>query len=38
MVGLNAPMVKPQGEQLSQEEADALESVLPDLKARLNAL
>jgi charged multivesicular body protein 2B len=38
MVGLDAPMNKPQGEQLSQEEADALESVLPDLKARLNAL
>ena len=38
MVGLNAPMAKPQGEQLTQEEADALDDVLPDLKARLNAL
>ena len=34
--GLNAPMAKPQG--MSVEEQDALESVLPDLKARLNAL
>lgn len=40
MVGLNAPSAKPQGEQgeLTQEEADALDSVLPDLHARLNAL
>jgi hypothetical protein len=38
MVGLEAPMVKPQTTQLEQEEADALDSVLPDLKARLNAL
>lgn len=38
MVGLDAPMNKPQGEQLSAEEADALGDVLPDLKARLNAL
>jgi len=38
MVGLQAPMVKPQAEQLAQEEADALDSVLPDLSARLNAL
>ena len=38
LVGLDAPMNKPQGEQLSAEEADALGDVLPDLKARLNAL
>jgi division protein CdvB (Snf7/Vps24/ESCRT-III family) len=38
MVGLNAPTMKPQGEEMSQEEADALNDVLPDLKARLNAL
>lgn len=41
LVGLDAPMVKPVAEEpnaLSQEEADALESVLPDLNARLNAL
>lgn len=40
MVGLNAPSSRPTGEeaQLSQEEADALDSILPDLKARLNAL
>lgn len=40
MVGLSAPMVKPQGETtaISQEEQDALDSVLPDLSARLNAL
>jgi charged multivesicular body protein 2B len=38
LVGLDAPMIKPQTEELSQEEADALDSVLPDLKARLNAL
>jgi charged multivesicular body protein 2A len=38
MVGLNAPMSKPQGEQLSSEEQAALDDVLPDLKARLNAL
>jgi hypothetical protein len=38
MVGLNAPMSKPQGEELSMEEQEALDSVLPDLKARLNAL
>jgi charged multivesicular body protein 2B len=37
-VGVDAPMIKPQTEELSQEEADALDSVLPDLKARLNAL
>ena len=40
MVGLNAPSSKlpAKDEQLSQEEADALDSVLPDLHARLNAL
>mmetsp|Transcript_28344 Transcript_28344/g.68950 ORF Transcript_28344/g.68950 Transcript_28344/m.68950 type:complete len:227 (-) Transcript_28344:192-872(-) len=40
MVGLNAPSSKlpAKEEQLSQEEADALDSVLPDLHARLNAL
>jgi charged multivesicular body protein 2B len=41
LVGLDAPMIKPVAEDpnaLSQEEADALESVLPDLNARLNAL
>lgn len=39
MVGLQAPMVKPQGEQpIGQEEQDALDSILPDLSARLNAL
>ena len=40
MVGLSAPMAKPQGEAaaISQEEQDALDSVLPDLSARLNAL
>ena len=37
MVGLDAPTSKPQGE-LTGEEADALGDVLPDLKARLNAL
>ena len=35
--GLNAPMAKPQND-MSVEEQEALESVLPDLKARLNAL
>ena len=35
--GLNAPMAKPQHE-MSVEEQEALEGVLPDLKARLNAL
>lgn len=38
MVGLSAPHTKPQGEQLSQQEQEALDDVLPDLKARLNAL
>jgi division protein CdvB (Snf7/Vps24/ESCRT-III family) len=37
MVGLNAPSKKPENE-LTQEEQDALDDVLPDLKARLNAL
>jgi Snf7 len=35
MVGLNAPSKQPE---LSIEEQEALDSVLPDLKARLNAL
>ena len=35
MVGLSAPVAKPQGE---MEEEDVLDSVLPDLSARLNAL
>ena len=34
---LNAPMAKPQNE-MSVEEQEALDSVLPDLKARLNSL
>lgn len=38
LVGLEAPSKTPKGEQLSQEEQEALDSVLPDLKARLNAL
>lgn len=39
LVGLHVPSSKPQGEnELSKEEEEALESVLPDLKARLNAL
>ena len=38
LVGLDAPMIRPQTEDLSPEEADALDSALPDLKARLNAL
>jgi charged multivesicular body protein 2B len=41
LVGLDAPMIKPVAEDpnaLSQEEVNALESVLPDLNARLNAL
>ena len=37
MVGLNAPANKPVGE-MTQQEQDALDEVLPDLKARLNAL
>jgi hypothetical protein len=31
-------MIKPQTEELSPEEADALDCALPNLKARLNAL
>jgi Snf7 len=38
MVGLDAPHSKLAGEQLSQEEQNALDDALPDLKARLNAL
>ena len=38
MVGLNAPTAKPQGEELNQAEQEALDDVLPDLRARLNAL
>lgn len=39
MVGLDAPKTKLQAEsQLSKEEQDALDDILPDLKARLNAL
>ncbi|CAB9522726.1 Charged multivesicular body protein [Seminavis robusta] len=38
LVGLDAPQSKPVGEQLSQEEQNALDDALPDLKARLNAL
>jgi predicted metal-dependent hydrolase len=38
MVGLSAPMAKPRGDAISQEEQDVLDSVLPDLSARLNAL
>jgi len=38
-VGLNAPATKPQTEEaLSTEEQQVLEDVLPDLKARLDAL
>lgn len=38
LVGLDAPSSKPQGEALSKEEQEALDDVLPDLKARLDAL
>jgi charged multivesicular body protein 2B len=38
LVGLDAPMIKPQTEDLSTEEAEALDSAMPDLQARLNAL
>ena len=38
LVGLDAPMAKPESEAISQEEQEALDSVLPDLAARLNAL
>jgi charged multivesicular body protein 2B len=38
MVGLDAPHSKLVGDELSQEEQNALDDALPDLKARLNAL
>jgi division protein CdvB (Snf7/Vps24/ESCRT-III family) len=38
LVGLNAPSKKPAQGELTAEEQDALDDVLPDLKARLNAL
>ena len=38
LVGLNAPSKKPAQGELTTEEQDALDDVLPDLKARLNAL
>lgn len=38
LVGLDAPLQKPQGEEMTQEEQFALDEALPDLKARLNAL
>mmetsp|Transcript_7448 Transcript_7448/g.18656 ORF Transcript_7448/g.18656 Transcript_7448/m.18656 type:complete len:230 (+) Transcript_7448:342-1031(+) len=38
MVGLNAPTSQPVGEQLSTEEQAVLDSMLPDLKSRLDAL
>lgn len=39
LVGLNAPSRNPnKNEQLSTAEQDALDDILPDLKARLNAL
>jgi division protein CdvB (Snf7/Vps24/ESCRT-III family) len=39
LVGLNAPSKNPNaGEQLTNAEQDALDDLLPDLKARLNAL
>lgn len=38
MIGLNAPSVKPVGEEISQEEQDVLADALPDLRARLDAL
>lgn len=38
MVGLDAPKVKPVAESMTAEEEEALNDVLPDLKARLNAL
>lgn len=37
MVGLNVPSKKPENE-LTEQEQEALDEVLPDLKARLNAL
>jgi hypothetical protein len=38
MVGLAAPSSKPAGEELTAAEQEALNDVLPDLKARLDAL
>jgi division protein CdvB (Snf7/Vps24/ESCRT-III family) len=38
MVGLSVPSSKPVGEELTAAEQDALNDVLPDLKARLDAL
>jgi len=38
LVGINAPSKKPQQAELSPEEQEALDSALPDLKARLDAL
>ena len=39
LVGLNAPSKLPStADQLSKEEQDALDDLIPDLKARLNAL
>lgn len=38
LVGLNAPSKNPNGNELSTAEQDALDDILPDLKARLNAL
>jgi len=38
LVGLDAPSKKPAQGEMTQEEQDALDDVLPDLKARLNAL
>mmetsp|Transcript_18036 Transcript_18036/g.39336 ORF Transcript_18036/g.39336 Transcript_18036/m.39336 type:complete len:229 (+) Transcript_18036:313-999(+) len=38
MIGLNAPIMQPVGENLSTEEQEALDAMLPDLKSRLDAL
>jgi len=38
LVGLDAPKVKPVGEEMTKEEEAALKDVLPDLESRLNAL
>jgi len=38
LVGLNAPQKKPATAEMTPEEQEALDSALPDLKARLNAL
>lgn len=38
MVGLNAPSKKPVDEELTAEEEEALNDIVPDLRARLNAL